>query len=174
MTDTDILPTLSFQCADAIEVSILIERQGIRFYEKASKVAKEPRVRSVFAQLAQEEKDHMQALQAKSGFLQPALPGKSMGKRAVEPSLAELIKTEIFPDEPKREADPAQLKTDEEAIEMGIQSEMRSIAILEKLLERERKMDVRAVFAHLLAEEQRHLILLRNMKEQLGEGSASA
>ena len=58
----------SFQCIDALEVSLSIERQGFIFYDKAAKSATDPRVRDVFLYLANEENEHIQSLQNKPAF----------------------------------------------------------------------------------------------------------
>ena len=55
----------SLQCADAIEISLLIEKQGLSFYEKAAKNVSDQRVKSMFLRLADEERDHIQILQNK-------------------------------------------------------------------------------------------------------------
>ena len=39
--------TMSFQCIDAIEISLFIEKEGLCFYEKAAKNVSEPRVKAV-------------------------------------------------------------------------------------------------------------------------------
>ena len=40
--------TVSFQCADAIEISLFIEREGLGFYEKAAKNVSDPGVKDIF------------------------------------------------------------------------------------------------------------------------------
>ena len=72
--------TVSFQCVDAIEISLFIEKEGLGFYEKAVKNVSDPRVKDMFTRLADEERDHIQTLQTKVRFLQPAISGKE--KRA--------------------------------------------------------------------------------------------
>ena len=37
--------TVSFQCANAIEISLLIEKEGLGFYEKTEKNVSDPRVK---------------------------------------------------------------------------------------------------------------------------------
>ena len=71
----------SFQCIDALEVSLSIEKQGFVFYDKAAKSAIDPRVRAIFSRLANEEKEHIQSLQNKARFLQPALRKKSFSRK---------------------------------------------------------------------------------------------
>jgi rubrerythrin len=59
------------------------------------------------------------------------------------------------------------IKSDKQALELGIDSEKRSIAMLQELLEKEKKLDVKAIFSHLMVEEKKHLALLEDLKKQL-------
>ncbi|SVB13413.1 uncharacterized protein METZ01_LOCUS166267, partial [marine metagenome] len=67
----------SFQCVDALEVSLSIEKQGFIYYDKAAKSATDPRVRAIFLRLANEEKEHIQSLQNKTRFIKPALANRA-------------------------------------------------------------------------------------------------
>ncbi len=169
MTQTNDKPTSSLQCADAIEISLYIELKGIKFYERAMKIARTPGVREVFSRLAREEKEHMQSLQTKSQFLQPALGGAHARKRPLSPYIESLVKEQIFSERFFDDTEGRQVDSDREALEIGIESEKQSIIILEKLLKQERKMEVRAVFSHLLAEEKRHLEVLEAAKKECFE-----
>ena len=53
---------------------------------------------------------------------------------------------------------------DTEVLDFGIEAEKRSIKLLAQLLENEKKLDVRAVFLHLLVDEKKHLVLLEDLK----------
>ena len=57
-------------------------------------------------------------------------------------------------------------KNDAEALDYGIEAEQRSIERLARLLESEKKLDVKAVFLHLMVEEKKHLALLKDLKEK--------
>ena len=149
----------SFQCIDALEVSLSIEKQGFIFYDKAAKSATDPRVRDVFLYLANEEKEHIQSLQNKTRFLQPALANKATSRKSGTESF---IKNEILgkvfpvPGDDKNEVHIAH--SDFEALGIGIDAEMRSIEVLGQLIASEKKMDVRMIFNHLLAEEKKTLV----------------
>jgi len=156
---------VNLQCIDAIEVSLFIEREGLRFYEKAARVVKHPKVREIFRSLAREEKEHIQSLKTKAEFLKPALLKKARARHDVEEFIARELKGKVFPDADDPEAGLAGVKTDLEALELGIRSEQRSIDMLSQLMQDERKIDVRAVFSHLLAEEKRHLAALLEIKK---------
>ena len=156
--------TMSFQCIDAIEISLFIEKEGLGFYEKAAKNAFDPRVRDMFLRLAGEERDHIQTLQTKIQFLRPAISGKDKATRRVDAFVNEELKGKIFS---ASEAQTVQRYTsDVEALEYGIESERRSINILGQLLENQTKLDVKTVFSHLLVEEKKHLALLEGLREK--------
>ena len=63
-------------------------------------------------------------------------------------------------------AETQKIKNDAEALDYGIEAEQRSIETLARLLENEKKLDVKAVFLHLMVEEKKHLALLKDLKEQ--------
>ena len=158
----------SFQCIDALEVSLSIEKQGFIFYDQAAKSATDPRVRVVFLRLANEEKEHIESLQNTARFLQPALASKSASRKSRTESF---IKNEILgkvfpiPKDDKKRVPIAH--SDFEALGIGIDAEMRSIEVLGQLITREEKMDVRMIFNHLLADEKKHLAALEEVKKDL-------
>ena len=59
---------ISFQCVDAVEISLFIEKEGLAFYEKAAKNALDLRVKDMFLRLAEEERIHIQTLKNKIQF----------------------------------------------------------------------------------------------------------
>ncbi len=163
-------PAISLHCIDAIQVSLCIEKQGLKFYEKAAKKSQDPKVQKMFQHLADEEKEHIQALQAKAQFLQPVLQKKAGSRKHVENFIAEKLKGKVFPDmkgAPKGKVPDFQ--SDVEALELGIQSEQRSIQMLSELLRNEKKLDVRAIFLHLLVEEKKHLAGLEELKQSFSK-----
>ena len=58
-------------------------------------------------------------------------------------------------------------ETDLEALNIGINSEKKSIEVLSQLVAGEKKMDVRVIFNHLLTEEKKHLMVLEELKQTL-------
>lgn len=163
--ETDKDSSVNLHCIDAIEISLFIEKQGLGFYERAAKNARNPEVKKIFAQLAEEEKEHIQSLQAKAQFLQPVLLKKSNSRKNIDHFIADQLQGKVFPDKKSWDAgNVAGISSDLEALEVGIQSEKRSIEVLSDLLAKEKKIDVRVIFSHLLAEERRHLALLQELK----------
>jgi rubrerythrin len=50
---------------DALRIAIATERSGLEFYSRASRAAGDPRGRSVFQKLAEEEREHLGKLEAR-------------------------------------------------------------------------------------------------------------
>ena len=156
---------ISLQCVDAVEISLFIEKEGLAFYEKAAKNALDLRVKDMFLRLAEEERMHIQALQTKIQFLKPAISGKGRTRRPVETFVSEEIKGKIFPAFEQKAVN--KFKNDVEALDYGIESEKRSIKTLARLLENEKKLDVKTIFLHLIVEEKKHLALLEGLKKEI-------
>jgi rubrerythrin len=157
--------TVSFQCVDAIEISLFIEKEGLGFYEKAAKNVSDPRVKDMFTRLAEEEREHIQTLQTKVRFLQPAISGKGKKRRHLDLFVSNELKGKVFPVFETKAVQ--KFKNDMDALEFGIESEKRSIEILSSLLENEKKLDVKAIFSHLMVEEKKHLALLKDLKKKI-------
>ena len=155
---------ISLQCVDAVEISLFIEKEGLAFYEKAAKNALDSRVKDMFLRLAEEERVHIQTLQTKIQFLQPAISGKGKTRTRVDFFVSEEIKGKIFPTFELKAVN--KFKNDVEALDYGIESEKRSIETLARLLENEKKLDVKAIFLHLMVEEKKHLALLEGLKKE--------
>ena len=154
----------SFKCVDAVEISLFIEKEGLAFYEKAAKNSLDSRVKDMFLRLAEEERIHIQTLQNKIQFLKPAISGKGKTRNPLGTFASKEIKGKIFPTFELKAVN--KFKNDVEALDYGIESEKRSIEILTRLLENEKKLDVKAVFSHLMVEEKKHLALLEDLKKE--------
>lgn len=160
----------SFQCIDALEVSLNIEKQGFLFYDQAARSAVNPRVRAIFSRLANEEKEHIQSLQDKASFLQPALTQKSFSRKSrAENFIKNELEGQVFPFPGCEKEEVKKLASDLEALNVGIEAEKKSIEVLSRLITEEKKMDVRMIFNHLLAEERKHLLALEELKQALGQ-----
>ncbi len=153
---------MSFQCIDAIEISLFIEKEGLRFYEKGAKNVSDPRVRDIFLRLAEEEREHIQVLQSKVKFLRPVISVKGKSEIKVDSFIRDNLAGKIFSTSESKLAE--KFTNAEEALSYGIESEKRSIELLNSLLSNEKKLDVKTIFAHLVTEEKKHLALLEDLK----------
>ena len=157
--------TMSFQCIDAIEISLFIEKEGLGFYEKAAKNVSEPRVKDIFLRLTEEEREHIHILETKLQFLKPAISGKGKTRRKVDLYIKDELTDKIFPASENNLVN--KFTNDLEALEYGIECEKRSIKVLNNLLFNEKKLDVKSIFAHLVVEEKKHLALLEELRAKI-------
>jgi rubrerythrin len=156
---------VSLQCIDAIKISLSIEKEGLAFYRKAAKRARNKSVKELFDKLAGEEEEHIGILQAKEKFLQPAIAGRTAAARQdVDILISRELDGKVFPAWGKT-AETSPAESDAQALAIGIESEKRSIRFLSRLLAREKKLEVRVVFSHLVAEEMKHLQALETLRD---------
>ncbi|MFQ5673102.1 MAG: ferritin family protein [Nitrospinales bacterium] len=168
MTASETKPRINFQCCDAIQISLSIEKEGLAFYKKAVQNAKNQDVKNLFAQLIEEEEEHIRILRVKEKCLLPALKSKSdVFRQDLDLFISQELKGRIFPPVKGKLAKVPDVEYDFEALDFGIESEKRSIAVLSELLHQERKIDVRVIFGHLVVEEKRHLAALRELRKKL-------
>ena len=156
----------TLQCSDALEICLAMEREGIAYYERAARQVSRDKVRQVLTHLAGQEKDHARSLQEKSQFLQPAVQRRTPAKPEVERFIRDYITGKVFPTAEGKDPEGL-IRTDSDAVDIGIRSEENSIRILESLMAEVTKIDVRTVFSHLMAEERRHLEELQALKAEL-------
>ena len=110
-----------------------------------------PRVKDMFTRLAEEEREHIETLQTRVRFLQPAISGKEKTCRHLELFVSNELKGKVVPVSETKVVQ--KFKSGMDALEFGIESEKRSIEILSSLLENEKKLDVKAIFWHLMVVE---------------------
>ena len=103
-------------------------------------------------------------------FLQPAISGskEKSGCNSTYLSANEL-KGKFFPVSDTKMMQ--KFKSDMDALKYGIKSEKSSTEFLSSLLEKEKKLDVKAVFSHLMVRGKKHLALLKDLKKKFNSGA---
>ena len=97
---------------------------------------------------------------------EPVLQSKAGSRKHIENFIAEKLQGKVFPDMKGGAVGKIpDFSSDAQALDLGIQSEQRSIQMLNELLQNEKKLDVRAIFMHLLVEEKKHLAQLEELKK---------
>jgi Fur family ferric uptake transcriptional regulator len=140
---------------DALRIAIATERSGLEFYTRASRITKDPRGRSVFRRLAEEEKHHLGTLEARYQELlaqDPQLESRptflffkgaanGLFARGADELLAEGI-------------------DDREAYKIGIRCERGSHRFFKRYGERFEDSEGKQIFLEFAAEERDHLEML--------------
>jgi Fur family ferric uptake transcriptional regulator len=148
---------------DALRIAIATERSGLDFYSRAARITQDPRGRSVFQKLAEEEKGHLSTLETR---------------------YAELLKSD-----PQLESRPAFLffkgaanglfaegadrltkgVNDQQALLIGIRCERGSHRFFKKYGERFEDSEGKQIFMEFAEEEKQHLeLLIREYKGLIG------
>ncbi|HJZ71152.1 MAG TPA: transcriptional repressor [Vicinamibacterales bacterium] len=139
---------------DALRMAIATERSGLEFYTRATALTKDPRGRTVFQKLAEEEKEHLATLEKRYRELiagDPLLESKPtflFFKGAASGVFAEGTK------ELRQGVD------DEQALLIGIRCERGSHQFFKKYGERFEDSEGKQVFLEFADEERAHLELL--------------
>jgi rubrerythrin len=140
---------------DALRIAIATERSGLEFYTRAARVTKDPRGRSVFLRLAEEEKHHLSTLEERYQQLlvqDPQLESRptflffkgaanGLFARGADELLAEGI-------------------NDREAYKIGIRCERGSHRFFKRYGERFEDSEGKQIFLEFAAEERDHLEML--------------
>jgi Fur family ferric uptake transcriptional regulator len=148
-------PLESVFARDALRVAIATERSGRAFYARAAKLARDPRGRKVFEQLAHEERDHLDKLEARYQALiardpqlesQPAfLFFKGAANGLFAAGVEELTRPGV---------------DDREALRIGIRCERGSHRFFKKYGERFEESEGKRIFLEFADEEREHFNLL--------------
>ena len=147
---------------DALRIAIATERSGLEFYTRAARITQDPRGRTVFHKLAEEEKEHLGTLEARYAQLlkmDPQLesrPAFLFFKGAANGLFAEGA------DRLSKGVD------DQQALLIGIKCERGSHRFFKKYGERFEDSEGKQIFMEFAAEEKQHLeLLIREYKSLL-------
>jgi Fur family transcriptional regulator, ferric uptake regulator len=140
---------------DALRIAIATERSGLEFYTRAARITKDPRGRSVFHRLAEEEKHHLGTLEKRYQKLleqDPQLESRPtflFFKGAANGLFA-------------RGADELMMNgvNDREAYKIGIRCERGSHRFFKRYGERFEDSEGKQVFLEFAEEEREHLEML--------------
>jgi Fe2+ or Zn2+ uptake regulation protein/rubrerythrin len=152
---------------DALELTLAVERRGYSFYTHASKRTKSPGGQQMFRELAEEESQHMDRLQAEyrslldqHGWLRRE-PGRLPSSRQ--------IADQIFPERKLLDVDVLDSMTDLEALGLAIDLERRSQRFFSDFARQMEDPHGRRIFREFAEEERSHLESLRNEYARLIE-----
>ena len=161
-TEKDVATILS---RDALEMAITNEEQGLHFYNHAVEVIADDTTRSVFAHLADEEQQHLVALQHEYDTLR-----QTHNWLDDEPSLLhfdyERLQN-IFPQGQDHISHLVQSVSPAEALNIAMDAERRSYEFFRHYANKVEYPKGRAIFEQFAREEQRHLTLIRDAYQKL-------
>lgn len=151
----------NFNDAEALKIAINIEEEGLEFYSTLMKSAKDDKAKDIFSKLASAEKKHLALFQkAYLDITPPANPVQGCEDYTVDLYLKDLVDTGIFTKKGEAGRLAAEIKTDIDALEMGIQAEKDSILYYTEAAKNTKYEAGRKAFEQLANEEKKHLRIL--------------
>lgn len=151
---------------EGLRIAVEIEARGREFYREALEQAKGQNEKDLFMLLMNEEIHHYTAF---SNIFEQ-LKGKKEAHTEeylfdpeVSRYLTVLAETHVFPEMDKAKAVIAELKTVKAILQLAMQAEKDSVLFYDELAKHAKFTDAREVFALLKAEEQTHVVKIREM-----------
>lgn len=152
-----------FSGFEVLRAAMEVEKGGHRFYSTMANRAEAEPIRRVFAQLAQDEIQHLHTLQE----LIPQFEAGSFwqDEEQILPYLRRFRAEEIFPSEEELEGVLEREEADRKTLELAIGAEEKFAAYFRFASEQARSAEGRETFHWLSKEEDRHAAILRERLE---------
>ncbi len=154
-----------FAGSEIVEIGIQIEKNGRDFYNTLSRQSKNPAASGIFKYLAGEEEKHIAVFQ---DILSKTEKYEPVGLDADQyfAYMNALASGYIFTQKDKGQEVAKKIKTDKEAVDMGIGFERDSIIFYEGMKKTVPDYDQKLVDG-LIAQEQAHLMQLMDLKSKI-------
>ena len=164
----------NFNDAEALKIAINIEEEGLEFYSILMKGAKDDKAKDVFSKLASAEKKHLALFQkAYLDITSPANPVQGCEDYTVDLYLKDLVDTGIFTKKGEARRLASEIKTDMDALKIGIQAEKDSILYYTEAAKNTKYEAGRKAFEQLANEEKKHLKILTEYLRELQNATVS-
>ena len=158
----------NFNDAEALKIAISIEEEGLEFYSILMKSAKDTKVKEIFSKLASAEKEHLALFQ--KAYLEITSPSSSVvgcEDYTVDLYIKYLIDTGVFTQKGEARRLATEIKTDADALKIGIQAEKDSILYYSEAAKNTKFETGKKAFEQLAIEEKKHLKLLAEQLKAL-------
>ena len=118
----------NFNDAEALKIAVNIEEEGLEFYSILMKSARDLKVKEIFSKLASDEKEHLARFQKALLEITDSASRTQGGEDyTVDLYLKYLVDTGIFTQKGEAKRIALEIKTDIDALRIGIQAEKDSI-----------------------------------------------
>ena len=154
-----------FAASEIVEIGIQIERNGKDFYETLLKETRNEKAQNIYKYLAGEEEKHIGVFQKILDALNKYEPVESYPGEYYAYMNA-LASDYVFTQKNKGREIAKKVKSDKEAVQMGIAFEKDSIVFYQGMKQAVPKQDI-AVLDTLISQEQNHLKQLLELKTKV-------
>jgi len=154
-----------FAASEVVEMGIQIEKNGRDFYNTLTRQAKNTKAKEVFQYLAGEEEKHIRVFQGILDSVEKYVPSESYPGEYFA-YMSALAGDYVFTQKDKGEELAQGIKTDKEAVSLGIGFEKDSILFYEGMKKVVPEYHLK-IIAELIMQEQNHLRQLSDLKQKL-------
>lgn len=155
-------------CLQGLDKALQLEMDGMAFYKKMAAESKNQLAKEMFAYLADAEVTHMDRIKQISGSLKTTGSWCKTSDYKVHAGIKEIFNTLARKGKDKLEPDA----TDIQALEVGLDLEVKSIDFYKEQLTASSDVNEKAFYAGLIEEENMHYRTLKDMKFYLEDPDA--
>lgn len=153
-----------FAGSEIVELGIQIEKNGKDFYDTLVKQSKSPKAKEIFKYLSGEEEKHIVVFKNLLGSVEKYEPAEAYPGEYFA-YMSALASVHVFTQKDKGKEVAQGIKSDKEAVEIGIGFEKDSIIFYQGMKKVVPDYDLK-IIEELIAQEQRHLTQLTELKSQ--------
>ena len=161
-----------FSILEAVEVALMMEEEGIRFYALAEKKAGDQEMKKLFVTLREREFQHIETFRRLYSDLaaREGDPDKELWLLDTEVAsyFRDYVDSTVFPTKGAAEAAIAGLHGVTEILRFALRLEKDSILFYHELLASGPWPEARALIEKVIAEERRHVVLIHERLASLG------
>ncbi len=162
----------NFSVLEAVEVALMMEEEGIRFYSLAEQKTGEPEMRKLFAFLREKEHQHIETFRRLYGDLaaREGDPDAELWLLDAEVSsfFRAYVDSAVFPTKGSAEAAVAGLRGVAELLRLALRLEKDSILFYHELLAHAPWPEARTLLEKVIAEERRHVSFVHEKLARIG------
>jgi rubrerythrin len=153
----------NFNVIEITRIAIDMEKEGQEFYRKASALAADEKLRSMFILLAEQEKKHSEIFyDLHKAFSEIGkLEDDYLYDEEVALYIKALVDNKVFRQEELERI--KKMDSMKDALQIGINSEMNSILFYSEMIRNTKSAEVMGALSLILAEEKKHLVDLTNL-----------
>lgn len=162
----------NYSILEAVEVALMMEEEGIRFYALAEKKAGDPEMKKLFSLLGSKEHQHVEIFRRLYGDLaaRTSDPDAELWLLDTEVSsyFRALAEATVFPTKGSAETAIAGLRGVSEILRFALRLEKDSILFYHELLGGAPWPEAKALLEKVIAEERRHVVFIHEKLASLG------
>lgn len=164
------------QCLSSREVILLateLEKTGHAIYRHAEKLAPTKKTEEIFHRMAQDELDHIRVLNKEIAPMFGSHDPSWQSDEEVAGYLKGRLDPDIFPDPDQLKKMLKKIRTEEEAVDICLDGELKAVAFYRDMLEMtescrgDENNGAKEAIEKILAQEEEHVLKLQNLKKNL-------